>query len=561
VGGVTPAVALAARAAALVVALLAWSATLALAQQDSPGPDLPSLAAMEAAGAVIGEIRIRTLDIFDLDDPKENNWLFGAANWLHIQTRPGTIRRQLLFHSGERLSLRIIEETKRLLRGDRYLYEADIRPVGWHDGLVDLEVVTRDTWSLQPGASAKYTGGTSSGGVSLRDHNLFGTGMSFSISRSSSSAVSTAGGSRHGVDLDLSYPYAFDGHTTIGYAQSHFDEGSSRSVSIDRPFYSLDSRWAAGASASNDDRVVSSYAGGVVAAQYRQRHDGANAFLGGSRGLVDGWVHRLGAGLEYGKDRYQLEPGLAAPGSLPADRTLVAPFLRYEALQDDYREVSNLDQIGRPEYLALGWHATAEYGRSLKGLGSTQAVSLYSGSLSKGLHLGREGTLLASAQLSGEYADGRADRETLGAAARYFQRRGSSTVFYLSLAADATHFSDATQFLSLGGETGLRGYPTNYQLGERRLLLTLERRFYSDWYPFRLIRVGGAVFYDVGRAWGGPYESPTSRHWPADIGFGLRLLSARSSTGTTLHVDFAFPIEREPGVKAYQFSFQSKTGF
>lgn len=560
-GGDTPAGALAARALAMVAALLAWSATPALAQQDSPAPDIPSLAQLEAAGAVIGEIRIRTLDIFDLDDPKENNWLFRTANLLHIQTRPATIRRQLLFRSGERLSVRVIEETERLLRGDRYLYEADIRPVAWRDGLVNLEVVTRDTWSLQLGASVKYTGGTSSGSASLSDHNLFGTGISFSISRNTSSAVSTAGASRHGVDLDLSYPYAFDGHTSLGFVQSHFDEGSTRSASIDHPFYALDSRWAAGAAASNDDRLVSSYAGGAVAAQYRRRHDSANAYLGGSRGLVDGWTHRFTGGLHYLKDEYQVEPGLAAPAILPADRTLVVPFVRYDVSQDDIRQVTNLDRIGRPEYLALGWYASLEFGRALKGFGSTQAVSLYSGSLGKGLHVAEGGTLLASASASGEYANGSSDREVLSAAARYYLRRGDSTPFYVSLSGDATHFSDATQYLSLGGETGPRGYPTNYQLGARRVLFTAERRFYSDWYPFRLIRVGGVVFYDIGRAWDGPYESESSRHWAADIGFGLRLLSTRSSTGTTLHVDFAFPVERQPGVKAHQFSLQSKTGF
>ena len=549
------------RARALIFALLACVAPPGLAQGEPGAEVFPSFEALEAAGAVIGEIRIRAQDIFDLDDPKESNWLFGAANWLHIKTRPGTIRRQLLFRSGERLSVRVIEETKRLLRGDRYLYEAEIRPVAWHDGLVDLEVSTRDTWSLQPGASVSYTGGTTNSGVSLRDYNLLGTGMNFSIARRSSSAASSAGATRHSVDLSFSYPYAFDGHTTVAYGQSSFDEGSTRSLTLARPFYALDSRWAAGASTSADDRVISSYAGGVVAAQYRRRHDGSEAFLGGSQGLVDGWAHRLSAGLRYGKDEYRAEPGLIPPVQLPADRTLVAPFLRYEAVQDDFREVSNLDQIARPEYLALGWHAWLEFGRAARALGSTQAVSQYAGSLSKGMRVAGTGTLLASASVSGEYAGGRGDRERLGAAARYYQRRGSRTVFYVSLAADATNFSDATQFLSLGGETGLRGYPTNYQLGARRVQFTAERRFYSDWYPFRLIRVGGAMFYDIGRAWGGPYENAASRHWSTDVGFGLRLLSARSSTGTTLHVDFAFPLEREPGVKSVQFSFQSKTGF
>jgi len=549
------------RTRALLGVLLAWIAVPALAQSE-PGVDvMPSLAALEAAGALIGEIRIKPLDIFDLDDPREDNWLFSAANWLHVQTRPATLRRQLLFASGERLSVRVIEETKRLLRANSYLYEVEVQPVAWRDGIVDLEVRTRDTWSLQPGASVKYAGGTTSGGVSLRDHNLLGTGMSFSITRQSSSEVSTAGGTRHNLDVTFSYPYAFDGHTTVAYGQSSFDEGSTRAVSLDRPFYALDSRWAAGASAARDDRVVSSYAGGVVAAQYRRRHKSAHALLGGSRGLVGGWAQRVSGGLRYADDLYATEPGLTGPAQLPADRTLVVPFLRYEAVQDDFHEVKNLDQIERPEYLALGWHASLEFGRALRGLGSTQAVSQYAGGVSKGTRVAADGTLLAAVSLSGEYVDGRVDRGLSSASARYYQRRGNRTVFYVSLAADATRFSDATQYLSLGGETALRGYPTNYQLGARRVLFTAERRFYSDWYPFRLIRVGGAVFYDLGRAWGGPYESASSRHWLADIGFGLRLLSARSSSGTTLHLDLAFPVEREPGVNSVQFSLQSKTGF
>lgn len=549
------------RVRAGLLAILAWIAPPAPAQDPATLAAIPSLAALEAAGAVIGEIRINAQDIFDLDDPKEKNWLFSAANWLHIQTRPETLRHQLLFRSGERLSVRVIEESERLLRGNSFLYEAVIRPIAWRDGVVDLEVRTRDSWSLQFGASVSYAGGTTSGGASFSDDNLLGTGVRFSIASISYSAVSTAGGTRRGVNTDISYPFAFDGHTSIGYSQSHFNEGSSRSVAVNRPFYALDSRWAAGGSTTKDSRLVDSYAGGAIAAQYRRRQDRADGAFGWSQGLVGGWVHRISTGLRYEHSAYHAEPGLAAPAQLPADRTLVAPYLRYEALQDEFREVSNLNQIGRPEYLLLGWHSFLEFGRATTGLGSTQTVSLYSGSLSKGLRIAAEGTLLASASLSGEYSDGRSDRQGLSAAARYFQRRANRTLYFLSLTGDATNFSDATQYLSLGGDTGLRGYPANYQLGARRVLFTAERRFYTDWYPFRLIRVGGAVFYDVGRAWAGPYQKTSGNHWSSDVGFGLRLLSSRSSSGTTLHVDFAFPLEREPGVKSFQFSFQSKSGF
>lgn len=541
-----------------VLALLASVTTLAAAQDP-----LPSFEALEAAGAVIGEIRIRTQDVFDVADPEEDNWLFRTANALHVQTRPSTLRSQLLFRSGERLTARVIAETERLLRGNVYLYQAEIRPTAYGDGVVDLEVVARDSWTLQPGAKVSLAGGTSSGGVSLEEKNLLGTGMSLAIAARTTSEVSTAGGTRRGVDLDLSYPYAFDGRTTVAWSHSTFEEGSVRQATIDRPFYALDARWAAGATVARDDRIVDRYANGVVAAHYRRRIDSAHALFGVSRGLAQGWAHRFSGGLRWQDEAYRLAPGLAAPASLPADRTLVAPFARYEALEDDFLELRNLNSIARPEYLALGWHAWLELGRAARGLGSTQSATLYTASLAKGVRLGDEGTLLAAVSVGGEYASGETDRETRGASLRYYQRRGNHTLIFLGLAADATDFADGTQFLSLGGEIGARGYPTNYQRGDRRVTFTAERRFYSDWFLFRLIRVGGAVFFDAGRAWGGPYQKPdaAAEHWAADIGFGLRLLSARSAGGTTVHVDLAFPLKRAPGVDAFQVSVQSKTGF
>ena len=199
--------------------------------------------------------------------------------------------------------------------------------------------------------------------------------------------------------------------------------------------------------------------------------------------------------------------------------------------------------------------------RTAPGLGATDMVTWYAASVSRGFRFHADRTLLASASISGEYAQGDGDRVVLGGALRYYQRRGSCALLYVALSGDATEFADATQYLSLGGDTGLRGYPSNYQLGSRRVLLTAEQRLYSDLFILRLIRVGGAVFYDVGRAWGEPYQNFPDPHWSANAGFGLRLLSARSATGTTLHLDIAFPLRSEPGLDSYQLTMESKSSF
>jgi len=276
------------------------------AQGTLQNGNVPSLAELEAAGARIGEIRLLNQDIFDLSDPLENYALFRLANKLHIQTRPGVIERQLLFKSGDLVSERVMEETERVLRTNRYFYDVKLRPVAYHDGVADIEVLTRDTWSLDPGVSFGRSGGTNSSSVSLKEYNLAGTGLSVGYGHTNTV-------DRSGNEFQIQYNHAFDGWTKLSYSLADNSDGKHQTVSIVRPFYSLDTRWAAGATISQDNRIDSVYSAGTIASQYRHRHDNAEVFTGWSNGLVDGWTKRYSIGLTSTDDAYQLEPGLVAP--------------------------------------------------------------------------------------------------------------------------------------------------------------------------------------------------------------------------------------------------------
>src|SRR5438045_39031 len=139
---------------------------------------LPSLAELEAAGAIIGEIRVEPQNIFDLSDPRENYLLYRLANGIHAVTRPELVRDTLLFKSGDRLSARLVEESERLLRATLQIYGVRIRAVAYREGVVDLEVVTRDRWTLDPSVSFSRTGGVNTDRMGLKEDNLFGTGIS-----------------------------------------------------------------------------------------------------------------------------------------------------------------------------------------------------------------------------------------------------------------------------------------------------------------------------------------------------------------------------------------------
>jgi outer membrane protein assembly factor BamA len=544
-----------------LLAVLACSLNIAMAQEpEEDERAVPTFAELEAAGAVIGDIRIDSENIFDLADARENNAVFGFINRLHIGTRPQVIRKQLLFKSGDRVSARVIDETERLLRANSYFYDVFIRPVAFHDGLVDIDVRTRDTWSFVPSLSVSRAGGFNNGSLGFRDSNFLGTGVRVAVSAKSSTDSSAM--ERTGSQLEFLYPNAFDGHTAIAYKVSSFSDGKSQAASIERPFYALDTRRAAALSTMKEDRIVQVFGNGdVVAAQYRRRRETAEVSGGWSSGLIDGWAQRYSVGLAYEEARYSADPGDALPADLPADRTLVGPFVRYDLVEDDFRKFTNLNQIARVEIVPLGLNASLRLGRALPAFGSTQYATIYSGTVSKGAELPADGLVLASAGISGEHAGGRSDRQVASGSAMYYLRQQGGSVLFVSINGARVRYSSGEQQLSLGGDSGLRGYPARQQNGDRRVLFTAEQRFYSDVYPFRLFRLGGAVFYDAGRAWGGPFDGEANVHWLSDIGFGLRILSARSSSGTTLHLDFAFPIRREEGVRSYEFSFMSKTSF
>jgi outer membrane protein assembly factor BamA len=547
--------------AALVCSLGPASAEEPATEQKTPLPaesspssagKIPSFAELEAAAAVIGEVRIDHRNIFDLADEKENGILYRAANAIHIRTQDWVVRSQLLFKPGERVSLRLIEETERLMRSNRIFYDISIVPVGYRDGVVDIEVRTRDTWTLEPGVSASRAGGVNKTGASVRDTNALGTGVLIGASRFTDA-------DRKGSQYKVSLPHTFDGWTAIDYSHSQLSDGESRAASIVRPFYALDTRWAAGFSTSTDTRIDSVFSNGTKIAQFRHRQDAAETFAGWSEGLVDGWTHRYSAGFRYLKDTYKVEPDLLPPPvPFPQDQTLAAPYFRYELVHDNYEKVKNRDQIERPEYFAMGTQASAQLGRALTGLGSTQNLWLYSTSASDGFRLPSNRVLLGSASVSGQTGYAPLDRQLASGSIRFYSHADSRTLTFVSLSGDALKDPNLSNQLVLGGDTGLRGYPRNYQTGDRRVLLNVEERVYTDWYPFRLIRVGGAVFYDWGRAWNGPGESPSSARWLSNVGLGLRFLSTRSAFGNVLHVDFAFPLNRDPNIKSFQFLVQTK---
>ena len=517
--------------------------------------DVPSDADLEATGAHIGTVTVDPQNIFDTSRPEENTALFRLANDLHIRTRLSTVQDQLLFHAGDAYRGRLLEESERILRGTRYLQEARIVPVAYHDGIVDVAVVTHDVWTLNPGVSFGRKGGKSTSGFEIEDLNLLGTGSQISIGRKS-------GVDRTSTTFLYHDPQLFGSWWTTTANYSDNSDGRTEKLTLERPFYALDTRWAAGASASRDERIDSLYDLGDIVDQFDTRQRLANVYGGWSRGLSEGWTQRLTAGFTYDDTQFTRIVGESGPTTLlPANRTLAYPWVGYEWIQDDFEKAHNRDQIEKTEDFLLGLRARMQLGYSASSFGADRNALVFNGSVSRGYEPGERHRLLLSSSIAGRRETGGFADLLGGVSARYYFRQSERRLLFLSALADVSSNLDLDHQLLLGGDNGLRGYPLRYQAGTGRWLVTAEQRYFTNWYPFRLFNVGGAVFYDMGSTWGQAPNGTPTQGLLKDVGFGLRLGNSRSALGNVLHLDVAFPLDGDKSISRLQFLIETQRSF
>lgn len=521
---------------------------------QSSEQEVPEDGVLEARGMRIGSIVVRNQDIFDPSDPKEDRRLFRLANRLHRETRPEVITEQLLVHPGDAYSRRALDESERVLRRNRYLYDAQIRPLRVHGDEVDVEIVTRDVWTLKVNAGLSRSGGANSTRFQLQDANLFGTGKSLTVERA--------------TDVDRTRTLVrYDDHNLfgsryeLGAAYSSNSDGHAQHFDLGRPFYSLDARWSGRLDFDDEDSRVSLYRLGHVAERFQHRRQGFELGGGWSQGLHGGWVRRLSVGLAYQKDEQDPLADAASPRDLPGERILSYPWFAVDWLEDSFEETHNLNQLHRTEDLHLGTELHARLGLSNSALGATADALVFAGSASKGFHLGPRQTLLFNAETSGRWTSSGAENLLASASGRFFARDFGEQLFVAALETGYARHLDPENQLLLGGDSGLRGYPLRYQDGDGRVLFTVEQRVFTSWQPLHLFYVGGAVFADVGRTFAGSDALSPNLGWLADVGFGLRLASSRSGLGSVLHIDLAFPLNAGGTIDRVQFLISTKAGF
>ncbi len=527
--------------------ILLVSPLVCLAEAPASAPD-------DAPIGVVGNIDFEIQNVFDLSNPDENRALFRWMNRFHLRTREKTVRKQLLFREGDEISQRLVDESARILRRKRYFYDANIEMTKREDGTIDMKVVTRDVWSLTPEISLSRSGGENRSQIGFEETNLFGLGQTIQIARDN-------GVDRESTNFEFADPHLGRSWVSGFLRLADNSDGHSNVLSLVRPFFQLDARWAAGLSIVDDERRTALYRLGEEAAEYQQDLNSFRIFRGWSKGLEGDWVQRWTLGATFDERRFSAVPSPELPQAIPEDRKLVYPYISFEIFENRFEKSENRNQIGRTEDFYMGTRVYGLLGYSATGFGADREAWIVEGGLSRGFGSMNDTALLLDSRYSARVEDHSVRNSRLDVSARYFRRQSEKKLFYAGVEATFGNNLDLDNPVQIGGDTGLRGYRLRYQNGDSRVLFTLEQRYFTDWYPFRLVRVGGAVFFDAGRSFGDNPLGGSSLGWLKDAGIGLRFAPTRGGTTKIIHLDLAFPLDGDDSIDDVQILLEAKRSF
>jgi outer membrane protein assembly factor BamA len=533
----------------------AWGADTAQVLESLPRPDtVPSDKVLMANGATIGDIHYKIRDIFDISDPKENYYFFRLANRLHINTRIFVVRDDLLFNTGDPYSPELISESERILRSKTYLYDAAIRPVHYDNNRVDIEVKTRDVWTLSGGVNYSHQGGETSYGYEIQEDNFAGLGKAVRIKRDTNEF-------RTENEFQYHDPFLTAQRFQLTAGYSYNTDGRKKQLQLQRPFYSLETPWAMNLEGSTFSRQEILYESGEEADYFYQDEEFYELSGGYSRGQIGNHTGRWQLGFTVDRNRFNPVNATRNTGSIPDDRSLAYPWIQYDSIISRYIKTSRINLIGRTEDINLGTTYYVQLGWSHDSFGSDRNALIYDFNYYNTNQTFADHLLLFKVAGSGRLGEGYTQNLLLETETRYFYPLFANQMFYTELDIDIGHHLDGENQLLLGGASGLRGYPARIQDGNRRVLFRMEQRYYTDWHVLQLFYVGGAAFFDMGRAWTPDVTPESHAGFLKDVGMGLRLSPSRTSRGTIIHLDLAYALDAEAGTKKFQFLVSTESRF
>ena len=547
----------------------------------------PAGAQEPCADGRVTRVFVDNRSIFDLDELSNApfQWAYRLANRLHYRTRPSFLRREILLAAGDCWDPFLADDSARLLRRLGFIARSDVYGVQQPDGNWHLIVDTQDEWTTVVEVGGEFDGGARIDKVQLREENFLGRGFVAGFLYREQDAQRRLGG-------QLGTPRLFNTRVDAGIRAGETRVGSFVEEDLFYPFVGEVGRFAARQRyLREDDYFTWSYGTPAAPAHLLlpMTRESFEATLAARVGRP-GNLTVFGLGVSRDQLRFRdlseteqvFDNAFGNPVPAPAELAeLLAPQLRYRSgtrinlllgqRNIRFAQAVGLDALRGIHDLELGSELAVTVGRSLGASSSRdEPDDLYARFRLYGAGNPGPFVLIGNIAFEARQIFSGADdldgwRDVLGEfdlLAYWRPPEAPRHTFFARVAAAGGWNVDHPFQLTLGGVAGVRGFNDEDFPGARRLVLSVEDRFYLGW-PFpELFDLGGTVFADIGQIWSDELGLGVDSGWRGTVGAGLRFGFPAGTRGV-VRIDAGVPFGGGSDLRdlVVRVSFRDLLGF
>jgi hypothetical protein len=408
-------------------------------------------------------------------------------------------------------------------------------------------IVTKDVWSMRLNWDVSLTsGGLEQLSLAPSETNLLGTHQQLGL-------IANVLPLSYALGASYAAPRLGDGHVALTldaglsfHRGTNAREGSFGDAQLTRPLWSSRSEWSWSLSASWLDEITRLYSHGSVVqyalgagtdcaqsptlcVPFAWHTQSASASASVTRSF--GWAVKndftFGAEARHAlyavPDRSAYDPATVASFEttwLPVSDDRVYPFARWRTYGNDHLRVLDLETLALQEDYRLGPDASVTVYPVLRALGSTHDLAGLSAGLAYAHGIG-DGLARASVDSTNEVRldGGGVANGSVQAGLRLASPRARLGRLVIDAVLVDRYANDLRRFSTLGGDTRLRGWPSQYLIGSQALAANVELRS-RPVQVLESLQLGAVAFYDVGDAFE-RWDDVVLHH---SVGAGLRML-------------------------------------
>jgi len=494
-------------------------------------------------------------------DKNEEGFVFlhRWANAIHIDTKQITLENEAAFFLDKcAKNFSDMAELERHLRSRKYLRDAKVTS----DEMVEnITVTTWDNWSLMPTISFGRQGGESTYSFGIKERNFLGLGIDAEIETYKNSQ-------RKGYKVKTTIPLFSKKNIDLKLRFADNDDGTQQSLFLRKHFASFYTNNAYQVGFNEESRNDTIYQNNDELAIFAHNISYKNAEYAWLNFNNENSLVRYRVGITQDLHEFSYTDNAKNnPNSplLPQDRDFIYPWIGFDYIEKNFKKLTNIHLITQIEDFNHGWQFSSRLGISDGGK-ENSAWALFQAEIHKGFEIHDDALVLMNIALNGDIYDQQEHRVLLNINTEYFYNFNSSWGFYLN----NTNVISNNQYLdkpvTIGGNTGLRGFPLQYQHGEHSVKFTNEIRYYPYINIFKLFDLAGAAFIDTARTFGNiegqGIVDNIENGWLYSIGLGARLYSPHSAGNhQVIHIDFAFPQSDNPDIDNFEIRVKAKQSF